>query len=130
MTDFPEHRPTRRVTLTKDLDDEDVQALLNARCDHLPKRADSTGWDACSRMQDLYYAESKRLSAVVGHMMNAQFALESGGTKREAIDILKRAIALAAAARQGGDVKQAPGEAPQSGGEAVTPKGSRQGSRE
>lgn len=30
-------------------------------------------------------------------------------------------IALAAAARQGGDVKQAPGETPQSGGEAVTP---------
>jgi hypothetical protein len=29
--------------------------------------------------------------------------------------------ALAAAAREGGDVKQAPGETPQSGGKAVTP---------
>jgi hypothetical protein len=29
--------------------------------------------------------------------------------------------ALAAAARQGGDVQQAPAESPQSGGEAVTP---------
>ena len=30
--------------------------------------------------------------------------------------------ALAAAARERGDVKQAPAESPQSGGEAVTPK--------
>jgi hypothetical protein len=40
------------------------------------------------------------LSALIGHMMNAQFALESG-TKREAIDILKRGIALARAAQAG-----------------------------
>jgi hypothetical protein len=30
-------------------------------------------------------------------------------------------IALAAAAREGGDVKQAPGETPQSGAESATP---------
>lgn len=35
--------------------------------------------------------------------------------------LVRKEAALAAAARQGGDVKQAPGEAPQSGGAAVTP---------
>jgi hypothetical protein len=34
----------------------------------------------------------------------------------------KQLLAIAAAARQGGDVQQAPGEAPQSGGIAASPK--------
>jgi hypothetical protein len=37
--------------------------------------------------------------------------------------------ALAAAARQSGDVKQAPAESPQSGGEAVTPTPNHHSSR-
>jgi hypothetical protein len=46
-------------------------------------------------------------------------------SERELRDLLRywaRGQALAAAARQGGDVKQAPAESPQSGHEVATPK--------
>jgi hypothetical protein len=48
------------------------------------------------------------------------------GTRDALIEAMER-TAIAAAARQGGDVQQAPGEAPQSGGgvTAASPKPSR-----
>jgi hypothetical protein len=66
------------------------------------------------------------LNASAGYLRNALIDLETGAPKTTAVRTIRGGLArvesaLAAAAREGGDVQQAPAESPQSGGEAVTP---------
>lgn len=52
------------------------------------------GWDAYGRCAERANETAKHLGAMIGHIMNAKFALESGESKASAIRTLSAALDL------------------------------------